>query len=313
MTLQVRYSRVGSGHGPLLVIHGGAGARTPELSSQMLARYRSGLSEALRAGSEVLRADGSALDAACAAVVQLEDNPLFNAAHGAALTSAGTAELDAAVMTGDGRAGAVAACTQIRNPILAARAVMEHTDHVLLVDPDPQLIERWQLERVPREYFVTERRQRQLAHVLAQREAGGPHAAAPHHGTVGAVALDVRGAVACATSTGGIVGQAVGRVGDTPLIGAGSFADTGSAALSCTGDGEAYIRGVVAHDIAARIRYAGATLADAAAATYAREMEARGATGGTIALTPNGDALILHNSPVMFAGFWEPATQQTFV
>ena len=239
--------------------------------------------------------------------MQLEDDALFNAGRGASLTDRGTAEMDAAVMTGDGRAGSIAVSRHARNPILAARAVLERTDHVLLVDPDQELTAGWGLVNSPAEYFVTEARRAQLDKVLTQREA------APRCGTVGAVALDAEGHIACATSTGGMVGQAIGRVGDTGLIGAGSFASADAAALSCTGEGEAYIEGVVCHDVVARMRYGGVDLEDALRCTYERELDARQATGGTIALTPTGRALIVHNSQAMFAGYWDGETSRAFV
>ena len=260
----------------------------------------------LAAGAQALRDGRSALDAVCAAVMELEDDALFNAGRGASLTAEGTAEMDAAVMTGDGAAGAVAVSRHARNPILAARAVMERTDHVFIVDPSRELTTEWGLQNAPADYFVTEPRRSQLAKVLSQR------AEAPRYGTVGAVALDSAGRIACATSTGGMVGQSVGRVGDAGLIGAGSFAGADAAALSCTGEGEAYIQGVVAHDVAARVRYSGVDLEDALRGTYERELDSRGATGGTIALTPDGRALIVHNSRAMFAGYWDGETSDTF-
>lgn len=307
MTIRILHSRTGPPTGPLLLIHGGAGPRSAELELVVSRDYQRGLELALDAGSSALQGGGSALDAVCAAVVRLEDDPLFNAGRGASLTSAGTAEMDAAVMTGDGRAGAVAVSRHVRNPVLAARAVRDHTEHVLLVDPSEDLSAQWGLVSAAPEYFVTDHRRHQLDAVLAKQLT------APRHGTVGAVAIDRDGRLACATSTGGMVGQAVGRVGDTAVIGAGSYADSESVAVSCTGEGEAFIRGVVAHDIAARVGYRGDKLEVAVRATYERELERLGATGGTIALTPDGDALIMHNSTAMFAGYWEPTAQRTFI
>lgn len=262
---------------------------------------------ALERGKIALLAGGSALDAVCAAVVALEDNPLFNAGRGASLTQGGTAEMDAAVMDGDGRAGAVAVSQHIRNPVLAARAVMETTDHVLMISPSSDLARQWNLPTEAPEYFVTDHRQRQIEQILAH------NADMPKCGTVGAVAIDATGKVACATSTGGMAGQAVGRVGDTALIGAGSFASQKSLAISCTGEGEAFIQGVAAHDVAARLRYSSANLEDSMRATYDEELEGRGATGGTIAVTPEGDALIAHNSKAMFAGYWDGVSGQSQV
>ncbi|MEO7125307.1 MAG: isoaspartyl peptidase/L-asparaginase [Nakamurella sp.] len=306
MSVQVRFAVGPSEGSPVLLVHGGAGARSTPPSGDSERGYQSGLAAALAAGAGVLSQGGTALDAVCAAVTALEDDPLFNAGRGASLTAAGTAELDAAVMTGDGRAGAIAASRYIRNPILGARAVMERTPHVLIAGPSAELAAEWNLDTVSPDYFITDHRRAQLATMLANCNAG------PRHGTVGAVALDSAGHVACATSTGGMAGQAVGRVGDTPLIGSGSFAADDSVAVSCTGDGEAYIRGVVAHDIASRIRYLGQGLEDAVQATYERTIERVGATGGTIAVTPLREAVIMHNSGGMFAGYWDSATCRTF-
>lgn len=306
MTLHVLYS-MSQGTGPRLLIHAGAASRTGELALQPGSDYHGGLRSALGAGSAVLAGGGTALDAVCAAVTQLEDNPLFNAGRGAALNASGFAELDAAVMTGDGVAGAVAASRHARNPVLAARAVRDRTPHVLVVDPAAATLQRWGLQTAEPDYFVTEQRLRQLREVLASPGSG------PRHGTVGAVAVDGEGHIACATSTGGIAAKADGRVGDAPLIGAGTFASDSGAAVSCTGDGEAYIQGVVAHEISARIRLAGASLNDAVEGTYAAEIAPRGATGGTIALTAAGQALIAYNSDAMFAGYWDGGTTETFV
>src|SRR6201996_1208518 len=245
------------GAGPSLALHGGAGGRIEELSAEGRAPYEQGLTASYQAGWKVLTAGGDALDAVCASVEVLEDDPLFNAGRGAALTATGQAELDASVMTGDGRAGAVAVARYARNPVRLARVGMEQTDHVLIVDPDAEFLHHHGLDVVERGYFRTESRQRQLDRVLAGR------AVAARHGTVGAAARDTSGQVAAATSTGGMTGQADGRVGDSPIIGAGVYARDHVAAVSCTGDGEAFIRGVVAYDVAARIRYAAADLAEA--------------------------------------------------
>ena len=217
------------GRGPSLALHGGAGGRVAEQTQAGRAPYAEGLLAAYRAGWQVLAAGGGALDAVCASVEVLEDDPLFNAGRGAALTASGHAELDASVMTGSGLAGAVAAAKYARNPVRLARAVMEQTEHVLIVDPDAEFLDRYGLEVVGRDYFVTEPRQRQLDRVLSGR------AVAARHGTVGAVARDASGRVAAATSTGGMTGQADGRVGDSPIVGAGVYARDGVVAISCTG------------------------------------------------------------------------------
>lgn len=300
--------RHGPGHrGPLLLVHGGAGRRVGPIDDTDCVRYHAGLRAALVAGSSALSRGAAAVDAVCAAVTELEDDPMFNAACGAALTCSGTAELDSAVMSGDGRAGAIAASKYIRNPVLGARHVLEHTSHVLIVDPDERFAHEAGLATAPRDYFVTQRRRDQLRAVMSRQQAQ------ERHGTVGAVALDTSGHVACATSTGGMVAQSVGRVGDTALIGAGSFAADDCVAVSCTGEGEAYIRACVAHDIACRMRYRGDDLTTAVRTAYEDDLCRYGATGGTIAVTPAGDAVIAHNSDGIFAGYWTPDESDTFI
>jgi L-asparaginase / beta-aspartyl-peptidase len=290
------FQAVSPEEGPSLALHGGAGGRVPELAeASARAPYEQGLLAAYRAGWQVLAAGGDALDAVCASVQTLEDDPLFNAGRGAALTASGHAELDASVMTGSGHAGAVAAAKYARNPVRLARAVMEHTEHVLIVDPDAGFLARYGIEVVERGYFRTEPRQQQLDRVLAGRGV------AARHGTVGAAARDAGGRVAAATSTGGMTGQADGRVGDSPIVGAGVYARDGVVAISCTGDGEAFIRGVVAYDVAARMRYAGAGLAAAVGATFAEELTRRGYTGGLVAVGGDGRIVVAHNSPAMFS------------
>ena len=280
-----------------LVIHGGAGGQIQELSLDERGNYSAGLADAYLAGEAVLEAGGSALDAVCASVESLEDNPLFNAGFGAALTATGEAELDASVMTGAGRAGAIAVSRHVKNPIGAARKVMEETEHVLLVSPSKGLIESWGLETVEPDYFVTEARLSQLRNVQSELMV------ATRHGTVGAVAVDSHGHVAAATSTGGMVNQSEGRVGDTPVIGAGNYARDGVVAVSCTGEGESFIEGVVAHEISARMRYLGATVADAVSGTIADELGSRGANGGIIAVDSSARVVVAYNSDAMFAAY----------
>ncbi|TFJ95379.1 Isoaspartyl peptidase [Platysternon megacephalum] len=225
----------------------------------------------------------------------MEDNPLFNAGKGAALTMSGGVECDASVMTGDGAAGAVTACTRIKNPIRLARVVKEHTPHVLLINPDVDLATSHGIDVVDPEYFVTPARQEQLRRILAEEEAP------LRHGTVGAVALDSHGHLAAATSTGGISKQFNGRVGDSPIIGAGTFARDGACALSCTGDGEAFLEGCVAHDIYARMAFGRLNLAEAIHATFDEEITRRGSTGGVIGIDAEGQVVLAHNSEMMFA------------
>jgi beta-aspartyl-peptidase (threonine type) len=284
-----------------LALHGGAGGQIEELSSESRAAFEEGLSIAHGAGRSVLERGGSALDAVCAAVEQLENHPLFNAGRGAALTSDGEIELDASVMDGEGKAGAIAASRHAKNPVYVARSVMERTPHLFLVAPSTELVEGWGHETAEQDYFITEARVRQLARIQARDTA------APRHGTVGAVAYDKHGNVAAATSTGGMVNQQMGRVGDTPMIGAGNYARNGIAAVSCTGDGEAFIRGVVAYDIAARIRYLDSGLADAVKATIENELTQKNASGGLVSVGGDGRIVVAHNSPRMFAAY-EDAT-----
>ncbi len=280
-----------------LALHGGAGGRISELSAENREAFEVGLASAHAAGIRVLERDGSALDAVCASVEQLENDPLFNAGRGAALTANGTAELDAAVMIGSGQAGAIAVSRHVRNPIFLARSVMERSSHLLIVDPSEQLAIDWGQALAEPEYFLTEARQRQLERILATPMD------APRHGTVGAVARDSRGHVAAATSTGGMAGQDAGRVGDTPIIGAGTYARDGLAALSCTGDGEAFLRGVVSYDIVARMRYLGLGLGQAVVETIRTELTEKNASGGLVSVDADGVLVIAHNSPTMFAAF----------
>lgn len=280
-----------------LVLHGGAGGRIEELSLENQGLYSSGLASAYLEGQTVLAAGGTALDAVCVTVESLENNPLFNAGSGAALTTDGEAEMDASVMTGDGHAGVVAVSRHAKNPILAARQVMEGTKHVLLVAPSEALISGWGLQTADPSYFVTETRQRQLAAVQSQQLDS------PRHGTVGAVAIDMNGKIAVATSTGGMVNQHEGRVGDTAVVGAGTYARDGVVGISCTGDGEAFIEGVVAHEIYARIHYAKASLAEAVRETIISELDGRASSGGIIAIGGDGRIVVAHNSPAIFCAY----------
>ncbi|MCW5573222.1 MAG: isoaspartyl peptidase/L-asparaginase [Steroidobacteraceae bacterium] len=286
-----------------IAIHGGAGtlpraAMTPERDQA----YRAGLAAALDAGYAVLDGGGTSLDAVTTAVRILEDDPLFNAGRGAVLTAGGIAELDASIM--DGRtlaAGAVAGLRHVRNPIELARAVMEHSSHVMLIGGGA---EEFALERgmapVPNEYFHTETRRLQLQRALPG--GGGPVNELSALGTVGAVALDQDGNLAAATSTGGMTAKRYGRVGDSPIIGAGTYADNAGCAVSATGHGEFFIRTVVAHDICARVAYAGATLAEAADAVVMGRLRQMGGEGGIIAVDARGNVVMPFNSEGMFRG-----------
>lgn len=292
-----------------LAIHGGAGpVPRAEMTPAMERDYRAALSIALDAGYAVLERGGASLDAVEAAVRLLEDDPLFNAGRGAVFTWDGRNELDASIMDGPTRrAGAVTGVERVRNPVSLARRVMEASPHVLLAGAgaeDFALEQR--LEFVPRSYFHTERRWRQLQ----QLQSGDAKAAASinYYGTVGAVARDAGGRLAAATSTGGTTGKRWGRIGDSPLIGAGTWADT-RVAVSATGDGEYFIRAAVAKDIAARIEYAGEALATAARGAIAA-VGALGGEGGVITIDATGAVAFEFNSEGMFRAMRDSAGRE---
>jgi isoaspartyl peptidase/L-asparaginase-like protein (Ntn-hydrolase superfamily) len=284
----------------VLVVHGGAGTITRrELTARREKQYRDGLAAALRRGCSVLENGGSSMDAVVAAVVALEDSPLFNAGRGATLNAAGEHELDASVMDGaSGKAGAVAGVRRIKNPVLAARAVMERTAYVMLAGA---AADRYAgaagLALVPPRYFSTPER----AQALRRAQARAVTSAADRHGTVGAVALDRSGNLAAATSTGGYTNKMVGRVGDSPIIGAGTYADNATCAVSTTGIGEYFIRAVVAYDAAARMRYGGESLKTAARHALARVV-ALGGDGGLIAVDRAGNVAMPFVSEGMYRG-----------
>ena len=285
-----------------LAIHGGAGTLPrAEMRGEQELNYRAGLAEALDAGYAVLQARGSSLDAVTRAVMVLEDNPLFNAGRGSVFTHDGRNELDAAIMDGHTlRAGAVSGLTHIKNPIDLARAVMEHSEYVMLSGAGA---EEFALSRgvalVPQSYFHTPERWRQLERVRSG-DAGLSAMTISHVGTVGAVALDGDGRLAAATSTGGMTGKRYSRVGDSPIIGAGTYADDRSCAVSATGHGEIFIRAAVAHDICARMRFGGRSLRDAVREVVLEELPALHGEGGVIAIEPSGEIAMEFNSEGMF-------------
>jgi L-asparaginase/beta-aspartyl-peptidase (threonine type) len=288
---------------PVLAVHGGAGHIVPEeLGATRTAAARHGLSQSLTAGMMVLRDGGSALDAVIAAVLVLEDDEQFNAGRGAVLTATGCVEHDAAVADGATRRAAAVTCVSgIRNPVLAARAVMERTPHVLLSGAGAlEFAGREGLALVPTGWFVTARRQEQLTRVLRGNQAVSKATG----GTVGAVALDVEGHLAAATSTGGSTGQLPGRIGDTPLVGAGTWADDRSCAVSATGDGEAFMLSVFAHEVDALVRLAGLSLG-AACQRALHEVGDRAGTGGCIAVGPDGTVAMPFTSAGMFRGWMD--------
>ena len=286
-----------------IAIHGGAGVISREqLGPDGGAVYHAGLQEALDAGYAVLEKGGSSLDAVTTAVRILEDNPLFNAGRGAVLAHDGRAYLDASIMSGkDLAAGAVTGVTTVRHPIDLARRVMEDSPHVMLSGEGAEEFagERG-LERVPNEWFITPTRKQQLERVL--RGATAPRNELQGLGTVGAVAIDAQGHLAAATSTGGMTNKRWGRIGDAPIIGAGTYANDASCAVSATGHGEYFIRSVVAHDICALVEYKGWSLQRAAAEVVKGKLVQRGGEGGIIAVDAKGEVVLEFNSPGMFRG-----------
>jgi len=296
-----------------IVIHGGAGVIEPsKMSPAREASYRAGLAAALDAGYEVLERGGTSVDAVTVAVRLMEDDPQFNAGRGAVLNHEGDAELDAAIMDGAGpRAGAVAGIRRVKNPIELARLVMEKSPHVLLI---AEGAEDFALEQgmglVPRGYFRTEAREHELEEARRAekaRAAGTPTTQVlagrgASMGTVGAVALDRAGNLAAATSTGGLTNKHRGRVGDTPLIGAGTYASNESCAVSGTGEGEYFIRQVVAYDVCAEVLYRRLTLAQAVHEVVQVKLRRTGGEGGVIALDRAGNIAMDFNSAGMFRG-----------
>jgi beta-aspartyl-peptidase (threonine type) len=285
-----------------LAIHGGAGTLPrAEMRGAAELNYRAGLQEALDAGFAVLQAGGTSLDAVTQAVVLLEDNPLFNAGRGAVFTLDGRNELDAAIMDGSNlKAGAVCGLTRIRNPILLARSVMEQSDNVMLAGEGA---EEFALSRgfsfVPQSFFYTPERWQQLERIRGG-DTGLSALTISHVGTVGAVALDLAGRLAAATSTGGMTGKRYRRIGDSPIIGAGTYADDRSCAVSATGHGEVFIRAAVAHDICARMRFAGRSLAEAVREVVLEELVALHGEGGVVAIDARGEIAMEFNSEGMF-------------
>ena len=310
---------------PVIVIHGGAGAISRQaLSAEGEQEFHQALNKVLSSCSRMLQAGANAVDVVADAVRQLEDSSLFNAGHGSVLTADASFELDASIMDGDTlRAGAVAGVRRIRNPVMAARAILLHSQHVFFIGEGAERVAiSHGLEMVEPTYFSTPHRLEQLERVrrdnpdAAVLDHGGRAVVKGHQparvrpldegnklGTVGAVALDMLGRLASATSTGGITNKQVGRVGDAPVIGAGCYADSRFAAVSCTGTGEMYLRAVAAYDVIARMRYAGNTLADASHKVMFESLPAIGGMGGLIALDSLGNIAMPFNTEGMYRGY----------
>lgn len=297
-----------------IVIHGGAGALAPgRYTPEQEAEFRASLAEALNAGYAVLDEGGSALDAIQAAIVIMEDAPHFNAGKGAVFTSEGKNELDASIMDGATRnSGAVAGVTVVKNPIKLARDVMENSHHVMFAtDGADKFAKERNHELVEQDYFFTERRWRSYREALESAKED-KDASLPidfKYGTVGAVALDKDGNLAAGTSTGGRTFKEYGRVGDSPIIGAGTFADNNSCAVSSTGHGEYFIRLTIARDICAQVEYAGKTVEAAADDVIHNRLENLGGTGGVIVLGADGSYAMPFNTSGMFRGVKNAETE----
>lgn len=295
-----------------IAIHGGAGTILEERMTDDVERaYRAALTEAARAGYAVLQEGGNSRAAVIAAIRIMEDSPLFNAGHGAVFTSEGKVELDASIMEGRTlNAGAVTGVTRVKNPIVLANEILEHSVHVMLMGEGAEAFaaERG-MELVDNEYFRTERRRRQLERVKAEHagrtglsEDDDPIMVANDKklGTVGAVAIDRDGDIAAGTSTGGMTNKRFGRIGDSPIIGAGTYADNDACGISATGHGEYFIRAAVAHDICARVAYKGISLQQAADEVIMGKLVEMGADGGIIGIDTDGNIVFSFNSAGMY-------------
>jgi beta-aspartyl-peptidase (threonine type) len=288
-----------------LALHGGAGALSPKkLNGERESAYRSTLLAALLAGERILKNGGSAMDAVQAVIVHLEDSPLFNAGRGSVFTYEGTNEMDASFMDGkSGDAGAVAGVTTIKNPIIAARRVMTHSPHVLLSGTGAERFAKEQkLQIVDPKYFHTEKRWKQLKKIQ-KRGQWEPHKSPFRYGTVGAVARDQRGNLAAGTSTGGMTNKRWGRIGDSPIIGAGTYAKNDGVAVSCTGHGEYFIREGAAHSVYLRMILAKQSVSDAIHTVIHEQIAKLGGTGGMIAVDKNGQIANTYNTQGMFRGW----------
>ncbi len=305
-----------------LVIHGGAGTILKEnMTPEKEKAYREKLTEALEAGYKILDEGGESIDAVIAAIQIMEESPLFNAGRGAVFTNEGKNELDASIMEGKNlNAGAVAGVTTVKSPIMAARKVMENSPHVMLTGKGAETFAESQgLEMVKNEYFRTDERAKQLDNILKKEkekqknkkstdtDSGAlPYNPLEHdykYGTVGAVALDKQGNIVAGTSTGGMTNKRFGRVGDAPIIGAGTYANNATCGVSCTGHGEFFIRSVVAYDVSALMEYKGLDLEAATQEVVNKKLKAMGGEGGLIALDKQGNVAMPFNTPGMYRGY----------
>ncbi len=298
-----------------IAIHGGAGTiDRNKMTADKEAAYRSALHDAISSGEKILLAGGSSLDAVETAVISLENCPLFNAGKGSVFTHDGTHEMDAAIMRGDTlAAGATAGVTGVQNPVALARAIMEKSEHVLLCREGAEAFARSiQLPFQPEEYFHDDFRYKQWQQALIDDKVSLDHADEKKFGTVGAVAIDQAGNLAAATSTGGMTNKRWGRIGDSPIIGAGTYANNETCAISCTGHGEFFIRSVVAHDISCLMEYKGMSLEEACQLVVYEKLVKIGGGGGLIAIDPSGNICLPFNSSGMYRG-WKKQNEEAVV
>ncbi|MBP9151545.1 MAG: isoaspartyl peptidase/L-asparaginase [Flavobacteriales bacterium] len=291
-----------------LVIHGGAGTLLKsEMSAEKEAAYLAALQDALEAGNRILTKGGSALDAVEVAVKTMEDSPLFNAGKGSVFTADGTHEMDASIMSGKDRmAGAVCGVSSVKNPVLLARLVMEKTEHVMLAGAGAEQFGRdMKVDFEDAAYFDEEWRRKQWLSVKGTHQTALDHNINPDRkfGTVGAVAIDKEGNLAAATSTGGMTNKKYGRVGDSPIIGAGTYANNSTCAVSCTGSGEFFIRGVVAYEVSALMEFKGLSLQQACDEVIHKRVLELGGDGGLIAVDAQGNPAMVFNTEGMYRGF----------
>ena len=294
-----------------MVIHGGAGTILKKnMTTQMYDAYYTALDTALMIGEKILKEGGTSLEAIEKTIHFMEDSPLFNSGRGAVFTNAATNELDASVMLGDNRnAGAIGGVTNVKHPISGAIAVMEKSDHVMMVGKGAEeFCEMHGLEIVDPSYFWTERRWKSLERILEKEKDTGFLDKNPDYkyGTVGAVALDKNGDIAAGTSTGGMTNKKYNRIGDSPIIGAGTFADNKTCGISCTGHGEYFIRYAVAHDVAARMEYKGESVNEAAEYVVNKKLVEAEGSGGLIALDAKGNISMPFNTEGMYRGYIKP-------
>lgn len=317
---QTNKTTMSDNYKPVIAIHGGAGTILKQyMTAEKEKAYQEKLNEALMAGYSILEKGGSALDAVEAAIKIMEDSPLFNAGKGSVFTNAETIEMDASIMNGSNlKAGAVAGVKTVKNPIVAARAVMDKSEHVFLIgDGAEQFAAKQGIEMVSPDYFKDENRLQQLRKIKEQEKTILDHDGEKgeinseiefnpeidkdkKYGTVGAVALDKYGNLAAATSTGGMTNKRYGRVGDAPIIGAGTYANNATCAVSCTGHGEFFIRNVVAYDVSALMEYKGLSLQKAAEWVVYDKLEKQDARGGLIAIDRKGNISMPFNTPGMY-------------